>query len=177
MNDVPSDDLNEFSFDPTTQEGSHFDLIPPGSYAAEVIEAGIGTPKTGNGSMLSFTWKIITEGPHEGRPVWETYCYLHPSMQAQEIARRKLKDVCDAMGIKQQVTDPEVFKFKPVLIKVGIESDKNGQYDDKNKILSVKPLPPDGDKPNPPAAPASKRPAQTLDNSIAAPAPWRRSGQ
>jgi len=166
-----SDDPNEFSFDPTTQEGSHFDPIPFGNYPAEVIDAVSSRPKTGNGVMLSLTFRI-TEGPYEGREVWATYCYLHPKFQTQDIARRKLKDVCDAMGIKEQITDPEVFKLKPVLIKVGIESDKNGQYDDRNKILSVKPLPPDGNRPNTHAALVPKQP--TLDRFAAAPAPWRK---
>ena len=52
---------DELLFDPETEEGSHFDLIPAGSYVAEIIEAEIGQPKSGAGHMLKLTWKI-TEG-------------------------------------------------------------------------------------------------------------------
>ena len=49
---------DDFFFDPGTQEGSSFELIPPGDYVAEIIEAEIRQPKSGDGHMLALTWKI-----------------------------------------------------------------------------------------------------------------------
>ena len=46
--------------------------------------------------------------------------YQHSNEQAQDIARRQIKDLCVALGITEQVTDPEVFLFKPVKVRVGI---------------------------------------------------------
>jgi hypothetical protein len=49
-----------------------------------------------------------------------------------------VKDLCDATGITDPVTDVEVFLYKPVVITLGIEKDRTGQYPDKNKITGVK---------------------------------------
>ena len=54
------------AFDPTAQKGSEFSLIPPGEYTAQIIEARVAPPSTGDGYMLTLVWKI-TEGDHENR--------------------------------------------------------------------------------------------------------------
>ena len=130
---------DEFLFDPESQEGSHFDLIPAGSYVAEIIETEIAQPKSGDGHMLKLTWKI-SEGDYEGRQLWQTLCYQHSNAQTEAIARRSLKDLCVALDIGEQVSNPEIFKFKPARIRISVESDKSGQYDDQNRVRRVKPL-------------------------------------
>src|SRR5262245_61675186 len=101
---------DDFFFNPEEHEGSSFELLPLGDYTAEIIEADIRQPKSGDGHMLALTWKIC-DGAYESRQVWQTLCYQHSSAQVQDIARRMLKDICVALGINEQVTDPEVFKF------------------------------------------------------------------
>jgi hypothetical protein len=128
-----------FYFDPESQEGTSFELILPGDYVAQIIEANIRQPKSGDGHMLALTWKIC-EGDYEGRQVWETLCYQHSSPQTQDIARKKLKDLCVALGITEQVSDPECFLFKPAKVRIGIQSDKYGQFDDKSFVKRVWPL-------------------------------------
>jgi hypothetical protein len=130
---------DEFYFDPETEEGSQFELIPVGSYVAEIIDAELAQPRSGDGCMLKLTWKI-TEGDYEGRQLWQTLCYQHSNLQTQTIARRTLKDLCTAFDINEQVKDPDVFKHKPARIRVSVESDKSGQYDDQNRIRRVKAL-------------------------------------
>jgi hypothetical protein len=48
-----------------------------------------------------------------------------------------LKDLCTALGVDEHVEDVEVFLFKPARIRVGIEKDPDGVYDDKNKIKRI----------------------------------------
>jgi hypothetical protein len=127
---------DEFYFDPEQQEGSSFELIPKGEYTAEIIEAAISVPKSGDGHMLALTWKIL-DGDYEGQQVWDTLCYQHSNQMTQDIARRKLKDLCTALEITEQVTDPEVFKFKPARVRIVIESDKYGHFDDQNRIRRI----------------------------------------
>jgi hypothetical protein len=141
------------TFDPTTQEGNSWDLLPVGEYVAQVVEASIQKPNSGDGYYLALTWKII-EGDHEGRQVWQRITYLHSSEQAQTIGRKALKDFCIATGVAEPVDDIEVFLFKPVRIRLGIERDKQGIYADKNKISRILPL-------------AGK-------SAPAGPAPWKR---
>src|SRR5215831_5714919 len=127
------------AFDPETQEGSHFDVVPIGTYAAQVVDACVAQPKSGDGHYVGLTWQI-TEGEHEGRYVWQRITFLHSSAQATTIGRRQFKDLCVATGIAEQVTDVEVFKFVPCTIKVGIERDKQGVYPDKNRVSRILPL-------------------------------------
>ena len=130
---------SEFYFNPESQKGTSFELVPPGDYLAQIVEATIRQPKSGDGHMLSLTWKI-SEGEYEGRQVWETLCYQHSNPTTQDIARKKLKDLCVAFGITEQVSDPESFLFKPAKIRIGVQSDKYGQFDDKNFVKRVWPL-------------------------------------
>jgi hypothetical protein len=127
---------DEFYFDPGQQEGSQFEPFPAGDYTAEIIDAVISQPKSGDGHMLSLTWKIC-DGDYESRQIWQRLCYQHSNPTTQDIARRFLKGLCIALEINQQITDPEVFKFKPARIRVAIESDKYGQFDDQNRIKRV----------------------------------------
>lgn len=131
--------MSDFAFDPNQQEGSHYEVIPAGEYTAEIVDALITQPKSGDGDMLRLVWNVA-DGDFEGRKIFQTLCYQHSNSTTQDIARRMLKDICVALDIHEQVTDPEIFKFKPAKVKVAVEIDKNGQYDDQNKIKRVKSL-------------------------------------
>ena len=63
------------TFDPTTQEGNSWDVLPVREYVAQVVEASIQQPNSGDGYYLALTWKII-EGDYEGRQVWHRYYIL-----------------------------------------------------------------------------------------------------
>jgi hypothetical protein len=137
------------TFDPETQQGNSWELLPDGDYVAEIVEAGVLSPKNGDGYYLALTWKVV-EGDYEGRQVWQRITYLHSSDQAQTIGRKTLKDLCTSLGVNEHVEDVEVFLFKPAKIKIGVEKDKAGQYDDKNKVKRILPL-------DPPAQPAAAK--------------------
>jgi hypothetical protein len=169
-------------FDPATQEGN--DLIPVGIYVAQVIEACVAQPLSGDGHYIALTWQI-TEGEHEGRYVWQNITFLHSSAQATRIGRKQFKDLCVATGISEQVSDVEVFKFTACDIRVGVETDKQGAYPDKNKVSGIWPL---GQAPRPKAtAVGPKKPAPSAAAATAAaattpkpgaagangPSPWR----
>lgn len=123
-------------FDPATQEGSKFDLLPVNWYKAQVTDASVSQPQSGDGYGINLTWQI-TEGDYEGRYVWQRITVTHSSAQATIIGRRQFKDLCVATGIDEQVTDVAVFKFIPCQIRVGIQQDKNGIYDDKNRVSRI----------------------------------------
>ena len=80
------------AFDPAAQKGSEWSPILPGEYTAQIIEAKVAPPSTGDGYMLTLVWKI-TEGDHENRQVWQNIAFLHSSTQAVEIGRRMLTDL------------------------------------------------------------------------------------
>src|SRR6478672_2425366 len=126
-------------FVPENQEGNSWDLIPDGEYVAEIVEASVTQPRNGDGYYIALTWKIA-DGDYQGRYIWQRVTFLHSNEQAQSIGRKALKDLCVALSVQEHVEDVEVFLFKPARIKVGVEKDKTGQYDDKNKVKRVLPI-------------------------------------
>ena len=155
------------TFDPETQEGNSWELLPVGEYVAQIVEASIQQPKSGDGYYLALTWKII-EGEYEGRQVWQRITFVHSSEQAQTIGRKTLKDLCVALDVNEQVSDAEVFLFKPARIRVGIEKDKQGLYPDKNRITRILPL---EAKPAEPEQPAQATAARASSPAAATRAP------
>jgi hypothetical protein len=142
-------------FEPENQEGNAWDLIPDGEYMAQIVEASVVQPKSLDGYHLALIWKI-SEGDYENRQVWQRITFTHSSEQARLIGRKTLKDLCSALEIAEHVKDVEVFLFKPARVKVGIEKDENGVYDDKNVIKRILPLnPPTPGGTAPPKAAAS----------------------
>ena len=115
-----------------TQEGNSWELLPVNEYVAQIVEASVQQPKSGDGCYLALTWKII-EGELEDRQLWQRITFVHSSEQAQTIGRKTLKDLCVALDVNEQVGDAGVFLFKPARIRVGIEKDKQGLYPDKNR--------------------------------------------
>src|SRR5262249_39108280 len=133
---------------------------------AQVVDACVAQPKSGNGYYVGLTWQI-TEGEHEGRYVWQRITFLHSSTQAVTIGRRQFKDLCVATGVSEQVSDVEVFKFIPCQLKIGIEKDKQGIYADKNgasRVLPPETAPPTNPEPKA-AAPAKPEPKSTATSA------------
>ena len=162
-------------FDPKTQEGNSWDPLPVGEYVAQIVEASVQQPKSGDGYYLALTWKIA-EGDFEGRLVFHRITFAHSNEQAQTIGRKTLKDLCVALDVNEQVNDAEVFLFKPARIRLGIEKDKQGLYPDKNKVSRIRPL---ESKPAEPGQPANGGSASTAATGVpkpavgpGAPAPW-----
>lgn len=112
-----------------------FDLLPAGQYAAQIIESGIVDAKSGRGQMITLTW-AITDGPAEGRRVWQRINHYHENPQAMAIGQRDLRQILDALGL-ESIDDTAELEFKPMRVKVGIEVDKSGQYGDRNAIKGV----------------------------------------
>ena len=107
-------------FDPETQEGNSWDPLPVGEYVAQIVEASVLQPQSGDGYYLAVTWKIAG-GEFEGRLVWQRIIFAHSNEQAQTIGRKTLKDLCVALGVNEQVNDAKVFLFKPARIRLEIE--------------------------------------------------------
>jgi Protein of unknown function (DUF669) len=152
-------------FDPESQEGNSWELLPDDEYTAEIVEAAVAQPKSRDGYYIALVWKI-TDGPYEGRQIWQRITFLHSSEQAQTIGRKTLKDLCAALGVTEHVEDVEIFLFKPARIKLGVEKDKTGQYDDKNRVKRILPLAA-SDQPSPPAQSAPS-PAKVATKASAA---------
>jgi len=132
--------LNE-AFNTASEEGTpDFAPIPKGTYVAAITDAKVGALKNGKGQAISITWEI-QGGAHHGRLVFDRVIVQHDkSADAMKFGRRKLKDICDAVGWKQALTDLTVLQNKPCSIFVKIEEDGAGEYPPKNRVGRVQPI-------------------------------------
>jgi hypothetical protein len=155
------------TFDPQTEQGNSWDLLPIGEYVAEAIEADVAPPKSGDGYALKLTWKLL-EGEFEGRQVWQHITFKHSNEQAQSIGRKTFKDICTALSIHEAVQNAEVVLFKPARLRIGIQKDKDGIFPDRNKVSRVLSLAPPSE---PAAAPANQPSPPKSGNGGAVAAP------
>jgi Protein of unknown function (DUF669) len=127
-------------FVPENEKDISFDVIPPGKYQAEVVDASITAMKNGKGTMLCLSW-VVTSGDYDGRYIFQNITHTHTeSPEAMAFGRARIKALCAACGVTGPVTNVDVFQYKPCLIQVGIEKDKTGEYPDKNKVTRIMPL-------------------------------------
>jgi hypothetical protein len=166
------------TFEPENQAGNVWDPLPVGEYKAQIVEASVAQPKSLDGYYIALVWKII-EGDYEGRQVWQRITYKHSSEQAQTIGRKTFKDLCVATEVNEHVENVEMFVFKLARIRVGIERDKEGIYDDKNKVTRILPLtqsaaagPPPPESPPPTTAQPAGDGKGPVRSGPAGTAPW-----
>ena len=164
------------AFDPATHEGNSWDVLPAGEYVAQVVEASIQQPNSGDGYYLSLTWKII-EGAYEGRQVWQRITYQHSSEQAQTFGRKTLKDLlrsnrgCRAgrrrRGLPVQAGAHSA-RHRAGQAR-GLPRTKTGS----SRIMSLETKPVETEQPARPAAPATKAAvASGVPRNPSGPAPW-----
>lgn len=141
---------DQFSFGnlDDVESGSGFDILPVGVYPLRAIELEMRDTKDGGGSYLSVQFEV-TEGAHQGRRVFQNFNLVNRNQQAVEIALRDIKAWIEACGLPARgaltMDVIQSLEGKNFLGKLGIERDKSGQYEDRNKVAKF--LAPDGAKP------------------------------
>jgi hypothetical protein len=126
-------------FDPASIEADErgsFTPLPEGDYACEIIESELRETKTG-GQMLRLTLEV-KQGPHAGRRIWDNLNIVNRNADAEKIAHRTLKSICDAVG-SGPIDDSEQLHFRPLTATVKIEP-AQGQYEARNGVKRYKPL-------------------------------------
>jgi hypothetical protein len=134
-------DFLDIPFETEKEEATPpFALLPSGVYKAEIVAAQAGGTKNQKGYQVRLSWSII-EGEFEHRILFQNILLQHESEEAQRYGRQKFKDVLVALGITENVTDLSVMYHRPSSIGVKIREDKSGQYEPRNEIGRVMPLP------------------------------------
>jgi len=110
------------------QEG--FDLLPPGDYHARVANSEI--KEGAKGPYIQWEFEIV------GKPnrVWDIMSL------SNKISLQRLKTLATVAGHPNpnNLQDTEELHGLECIVKLKIEHDKTGMYDDKNRISSFKPL-------------------------------------
>jgi hypothetical protein len=125
-------------FDADTEKGSSFSLVPEDNYKAIITRAACVEFKSGRGGGVTVDWQI-EGGDYDKRMVFQRFNLRHDSEEAQRIGREQFKDLCVALGLKGQITDLDVFLWKPARIFVKVRRDKSGEFPDRNEVGRVRP--------------------------------------
>lgn len=124
--------MAQLNFDSTGIEPTQpFTPLPPGRYDVEIEDSEIKTTKRGDGEYLQLTFTVLA-GDYVGRKVWGRMNIKNPSKAAEDIARRELAAVCQAVGLVR-VRDSSELHNRPLQIDVGIEKNKE-TGDETNRI-------------------------------------------
>lgn len=116
-----------------------FTPIPEAEYLAQIIESEMKkcgpNAKDPNGMYLKLTFSIIHE-KYKGRKLFTNLNLKNKNPQAEEIAGKELRSICDAVGAGQ-VQDSTVLHGKPMKINVVIKP-KTEKYPASNEIKGYK---------------------------------------
>lgn len=127
--------VNLNGFNANEHESQDFDVIPKGDYTVVIADSELKQTNAGDGSYIQFTLEVV-DGPFKGRKVWDIMCTDHPNEKTVIIARARLADYCRAVG-KPAPKDTGELHNIPLRVRVGVKKDKDGTYEDRNRITSV----------------------------------------
>ena len=153
-------DLGEDFDQDTVEPSDSLEPVPNDVYALEIIESDVVETKSGTGRMIKLTINI-TEGPYEGRRIWDNINFRNQNEVAQRIGQQSLASLCAACGHRGPLRDTELLHKIPFKGRVVIEHDKTGQYGPRNAIKSYMPYNNADAAPHPaPSSRATQTPAQ-----------------
>lgn len=116
-------------------ETNKYAPFPAGEYTLRALDIEMKETKNGKGINVEF---VVVGGDQDNKKIFEFYNVMHTNQQTVEIALAHIKAWILACGQEakgelklSQILSLEGQAFRA---KVGIEKDKTGQYDDKNKI-------------------------------------------
>lgn len=116
-------------------EDKGFEVIPEGTYAAQIIQSDMKETKAKTGMFLELRIQILDE-PYTGRLVFERLNLVNPNETAVKIAERTLADICEACGI-DEVEDSEELHGIEFEIDLVVEPPK-GDWGESNKVKKYK---------------------------------------
>lgn len=149
-----------------------FEPLPPGHYPVMCISAEPKRGPKGLGVKIVLT---VTDGPFQGRKIFD-YCIItHENAQAQDIGQRRLREWCDALGVPPNLSDMAPLMNRTLLAKVKIDPARTAgdkTYDAQNRVESFKAYDgmPVGTVPNQQPAQVA-RPVSAAATAAVAPAP------
>src|SRR5262245_41717902 len=94
------------AFNSDAEEGTpDRELLPKGSYVAEIDDAHLTKSKNGKATMVVVNWKVV-EGEHKDRFVMQSIVIRHSeSSDAEKFGRMRFKDIISSCGLSGEITD------------------------------------------------------------------------
>ena len=137
----------------TDEVVSDFTPLPVDKYLASIVEAELKQTKAGTGSYINVKFEVM-DGKFKGRWVFTMITFTNPNSVAQEIGRKQLNTLLQAIGygVGQGIQDTSELTGHAVVIEVGIE--QNEGYAPKNTVKNYFSANAQGAVPVAPSAPA-----------------------
>lgn len=152
--------------------------MPAGEYLFSITESDVKPGARPGSQLLKLTYTCLSDG-YKGRRMWQNLNLVHPNADAQRIAQSELREICEAVGLGNQVVDDSArLHGVPMWVRIRVEKDDTGRYDDANRPTGWKPAngvgtvpaaggfkppvttaPVPNDLPPPPTTPDAARPA------------------
>lgn len=149
-------------------EARSYEPIPPGWYNAEMVDSEIKATKSGTGEYISLQFALL-DPPHVNRRVFVNLNLWNASAEAVRIANQQRLELLTALGKPNAQTTEELYGL-PLMLKLSVRKDPNGQYEDRNEVKGFKPAT-GGTAPRPVTG-AAHRPAAAAP--AAARKPWEK---
>jgi len=148
--------MSNYDFNNADKQSS-FELIPAKTIVRcgmKIKPGGVGdsgwlTVSKNSGADMIAAEFIVTEGEFAKRRWWAYYVVDNGNETAMNISRQTLRAILEsARNVKPDDMSPEAMQKRQIanwgdfngmefMARIGIEKDKTGQYDDKNKISEV----------------------------------------
>lgn len=125
-------DFGDFNLDAVEEPG--FDLLPDGEYPIVIVSAESKPHKDGHGKRVNLKLKV-TEGPYQGRVLFDGLSVVHRSEKAQQIALQKVK----ALLKSAKATDTRLSSFPGLECNAVVRTSKQEGYEPKNEVKGYKP--------------------------------------
>lgn len=132
-----------------------FEPLPPGWYNCQIEKAECKETKAGDGYYIKLQLTVLDEC-YENRKLFDQINIKNPSQECQEIGRRTLATIGQALGIKRINSSSQLID-EYIQVKVKVKP-SDGIYEAGNEIRGYKAVD-TGEKPEEPAEEAEPEPA------------------
>src|SRR6478752_3941857 len=107
------------TFDATQIEpATPFEVIQPGKYHVQIVNSEMRITKGGSGQYL-WLELAIQDGQHANKRLFDRLNLVNQNEKAVEIAKRKLGDICRAIG-QMSLSDSEQLHNRSLLANVKV---------------------------------------------------------
>ena len=127
----------QFNINNVEKRENNFELLPAGTYTAQVTESELVPLNSGNGTALKLTITILQQG-YNGRKVFARLNVRHNNPEAERIANQQLRELCEAVGVVA-LQDTVELHNKPMQVRLKIREDKSGNFEPQNEVAGFKP--------------------------------------
>ena len=129
--------MPDFSFE--LEEGvapsraKSYEPLERGDYQCIVIETSINQTKAGTGEYIEVVLQVV-DGEHSGRRLWDRLNVSNPNKQAEEIARRQLTGLCQAVGMDMGSKLAKTEQLHDIPMSVAVDIDRKDPT--RNRIIA-----------------------------------------